>query len=184
MSTTEGQVLDARAQALGDQYKHRFSILPPPHLHLQARKCSTRQRLAGSIHKLKRKVRDTSTELQRCFLDKRIKPSDHGLGSQSVEKPSDALPLCSIPGCDHAFCLPPIPKDYDLTVGHGIEDDHDSIDYSFGDGKKYRVIEPDFLELRSRIPGEGSGSWPGDLARHSSPAPRNEERKGPGADGI
>ncbi|KAF2213308.1 hypothetical protein CERZMDRAFT_96967 [Cercospora zeae-maydis SCOH1-5] len=182
------------AQPLTNRYCNRYSTTLTDSQHLRLAKDHSRplcRRLSSGLGKLRCKARKLSSEFckslhaqqkpheEQLLLDKEsIAPFQHD------DAPVVRLHLCSVSDCDHMFCLPAIPKDYDLAVGHGVEDDHASIDYNLESsrveqqieswqegGDECEIIEPEDSEVNGDVFRGFSGAWPQDLPKNSSPLP-------------
>ena len=129
------------AQLSNNKYRNKFSttITLSQYLNLETRPPSAREYLSTAYEKVKRKAKQTSSRLCQSLKPKRKDSfdrhdNDNGAvvspprGSEDLINPAR---LCSVADGDHILCVPAIPQDYGLAVGHGIEDDHDSIDYEF-----------------------------------------------------
>ncbi|KAM3423776.1 hypothetical protein BST61_g1180 [Cercospora zeina] len=203
------------AQPPTNRYSNRYSTTLTDSQHLRLAKehrPSSCRRLSSGLEKLKSKARRLSSEFcksihpQQRFYEERLLLDKEHVAPFQHDAPVMQLHLCSISDCDHTFCLPAIPKDYNLTVGHGAEDDHASIDYNFESSSverqieswqegedEYEIIEPEDPDVDGDVFRGFSGAWPQDLPKNSSPLPhkiwkemkqqRREQKKERGVSG-
>lgn len=137
MSSRKDKSYDA--QLSNNKYRNKFSttITLSQYLKLENKTPSARECLSTAYEKVKRKSKQTSSRLCRFLkpkckdsLDRHDNDNEAVVSSPRGEEPFNDARDYPATDCDHILCSCSSSRLWPRW-GHGIEDDHDSIDYDF-----------------------------------------------------